>query len=59
MNAMSDQIKHVTNANFPEFKKLYEKAVKENQKDFIFEDTLVFTSYAKYLIEYWESKNIL
>lgn len=45
----------ITTKNFPEFKKLYEKAVKDKKSQFVFKDQVVLTSYAKYAVEYIET----
>lgn len=39
-----------------ELKNEYNKAVEEGREQFPFMDTILITSYAKYLIEYLESK---
>jgi len=39
----------------PKLKRAYNKAVKEGKESFMFEDAELVTSYAKYLIEYFES----
>lgn len=41
-----------TKNEFQQFKKLYNKAIKENKDQFIFKNQIVLTSYAKYMIEY-------
>lgn len=39
-----------------ELRKLYLNAVKEDKSSFKFEDKDMFTAYAKYVIEYLDSK---
>jgi hypothetical protein len=46
----------VTNQNIARFKNLYDKAVKENKTSFIFDGDEVLVSFAKYLIEYADTK---
>lgn len=41
---------------YEELKNLYENANKENEETFIFKGQVLLTQYAKYLIEYIESK---
>lgn len=38
------------------FKRAYNKAVKEKKESFIFNDREVLTSYAKYMIEYLNTR---
>ncbi len=45
----------ITDENYPDFKKAYEKAVKDNQFTFEFEGQPVLTAWAKYVVEYAES----
>jgi hypothetical protein len=42
----------LTKEEFKEFKKLYNKAVKEEKTQFTFKDQPVLVAYAKYVIEY-------
>ena len=44
----------ITEENYQEFRKLYEKAVKEKQDMFIYQGQDILTNFAKYLIEYHE-----
>ena len=44
----------ITAENFPEFKKLYLKAVRSGAEQFEFEGRETLTSYAKYVVEYVE-----
>lgn len=44
------------NINLPEFKIAYEKAVEENKDVFTYRNKEFATGYAKYLIEYLETK---
>jgi hypothetical protein len=46
----------ITVNNFNQFKKSYDLAVNEGREDFIFEESLVLTQFAKYVIQYFESK---
>ena len=46
----------ITEKVFPEFKKQYESAVSNGLDQFNFHGQPVLTSYAKYLIEYIETK---
>jgi hypothetical protein len=41
---------------YKKLKKEYERAVKENQEIFLFENKELLTSYAKYLLEYMKDK---
>ena len=45
-----------TEADLAEFKSAYNTAVKDNQDSFIFENHEYVVGYAKYLIEYLNSK---
>lgn len=45
----------VTLENIDEFKKLYDKAVKEKKEVFVFHGADVLVTYAKYVIEYLDS----
>jgi len=47
---------NVTEENFNKFKKAYNKAVRENKTQFDFGDSTVLIDYAKYLIQYVETK---
>jgi len=47
----------VVNIHLPEFKKAYEKCLKENKEVFVYKGQEIFVGYAKYLIEYLEGKN--
>lgn len=42
---------HISNRNYPEFKKAYLKAVEEGAEGFMFEGQEVLTSFAKYVVE--------
>ena len=44
----------ITEENYQEFRKLYEKAVKEKEDIFMFQEQEVLTRFAKYVIEYHE-----
>lgn len=44
-----------TKSSFKQFKKLYKKAVKNNMEIFTFQEHIIVTNYAKYLIEYIEN----
>ena len=46
----------VTKENFPEFKRLYEEAVKAGKTSFWFEGVEVLTAFAKYVVEYFEGE---
>jgi hypothetical protein len=53
---------HVTRENYPEFKKLYEKARDTNAESFWFKGQEILTQYAKYLCEYvdhYHAKEVL
>tara|TARA_R110002020_G_scaffold220785_2_gene428774 strand:- start:37926 stop:38192 length:267 start_codon:yes stop_codon:yes gene_type:complete len=52
----SDTQSNITAENFPVFKSAYKSAVKDNRESFVFDRTIVITKYAKYLVEYLESK---
>lgn len=41
---------------FKKFQKVYNQAVKDNQEQFEFEDKTFLVSYAKYVIEYLNSR---
>jgi len=43
-------------ANFKKFKELYEEAVKKELKQFEFFEKPVLTSFAKYVVEYFDGK---
>lgn len=45
----------INNTNFWRFKKAYENAVRENKEQFKFLGADVLTSYAKYVVEYFET----
>jgi hypothetical protein len=42
--------------DLPEFKALYKKALREEKNEFLFKNQRVLVSYAKYLIEYLNSR---
>lgn len=42
--------------NYPKFKSLYDKALRENERSFFFDDTEVLVDYAKYVVEYVEER---
>ena len=44
----------ITVNNITQFKELYNSAIKEDMGIFIFEGSEVLTSYAKYVIEYFD-----
>ena len=44
----------MTQSDMAEFKKLYQEAVKKNKDTFMFQERVVLTSYAKYVLEYLE-----
>jgi hypothetical protein len=46
----------ITFSNFEDFKESYELALKKGDETFTFEGTPVLTSYAKYVIMYFEMK---
>ena len=46
----------ITVNNFNQFKKSYDLALNEGKEVFIFEGSEVLTDYAKYVIQYFESK---
>ena len=46
----------ITLKDLPSLKVAYEKAVKEGLKSFTFNSGVLLTAYAKYLIEYLETK---
>jgi hypothetical protein len=46
----------ITVNNINQFKEMYNSAVSEDKEDFIFEESLVLTEFAKYVIQYFESK---
>lgn len=50
---MTDTIQFTENT-YEAFKKAYKKAVEEGKHDFFFNGHQFLTSYAKYLIEYYE-----
>ena len=45
------------NIKLTKLKELYYQAIADNQESFLYEKTKVLTSYAKYLIEFLESKS--
>lgn len=47
----------ITKKNYSKFKKAYVKALKDEKIGFLFEGRMVLTSYARYVIEYWELRN--
>jgi len=51
--------KHITTENYPMFKKAYEKALEVGSDDFNFDGSRVLTTYAKYVVEYMESKGTI
>lgn len=50
---MKDEVIEV---NLKEFTKAYEKAVNANKSAFNYDGKVFVTDFAKYVIEYWESK---
>lgn len=44
----------ISRADLPEFKKMYDQAVKDGKEVFMFKGSEVLVSYAKYAIEYLE-----
>lgn len=46
----------VTEKDFKELKRLYNKAVTDKAEEFVWMDKPILTAYAKYLIEYLNSK---
>lgn len=46
---------YVTQENQESFNSLYEKAIREEKESFDFEGQEILTSYAKYVIEFYES----
>ena len=47
--------KYITLEDLPELEKLYKKAIEEKRDIFIFKDSRLLVSYAKYVIEYFNS----
>lgn len=47
---------HITEQNYPAFRRAYRQAVKEGKESFIFEGHKVLTAYAKYVVEYLDGK---
>ena len=45
----------ITEENYPEYKRLYEEALKEKQELFVFQGQEVLCCYAKYVCEYTDS----
>mgnify|MGYP001598132325 CR=1 FL=1 len=50
--------KTVNFSNLPKFKRLYNEAIKDNKTEFLFGDKPVLVSFAKYVIQYFESIRI-
>ena len=46
----------VTAESYPEFNRLYKKALKQGKGSFIFQGAEVLTTYVKYLCEYVETQ---
>lgn len=46
----------VTLTDYKPLKKEYNKAVKENKKQFNYKGNILLTDYAKYLLQYMETK---
>ena len=46
----------ITEAQFKEFKRLYEQAVKNKELQFIFMERTVLTQYAGYVVQAMEAK---
>jgi len=46
----------ITEAQFSEFKRLYEQAVKEDAETFLFMERTVLTQYAGYVVQAMEAK---
>jgi len=46
----------ITQKNYKTLKKLYEKAVANGDEQFVWEGQDVLTAYAKYLLQYIESR---
>ena len=42
--------------NLEEFKKLYDEAIKSDNKYFLYKGQMILTAYAKYIIEYLTSQ---
>jgi hypothetical protein len=55
LSNMSDRIE-ISKDDFIELKGLYKKASEEQREQFVFKSKILLTSYAKYLVEYFESK---
>lgn len=49
-------IEFKTKASFQAFRRVYNKAVKDNKSEFMYSGYEFLTSYAKYVIEYVEPK---
>ena len=47
-------VNFITEENYQEFRKLYEKAVKEKEDIFMFQEQEVLTKFAKYVVEHHE-----
>jgi hypothetical protein len=46
----------INKVNYLKLKKKYNQAVKDKKESFIFENNILLTSYAKYLLEYMKIK---
>lgn len=55
-NAQNTDLLSVTEAEWKQFKKIYEQAVADKQDRFKFMGRDVLTAYAKYLIQYVDKK---
>ena len=56
MGQITDARLSITAENFKQFKKAWLAAVDAGDAQFVFKGQDVLTSYAKYLVEYWEAK---
>lgn len=54
-NEQSQSGGHIHLDELPQLKRAYNKAVKENKTEFTFKGNVLLVSYAKYVIEYFES----
>jgi len=57
VDVVETQSTDVSMDDLPKLKKLYSKAVEQGKEQFEFKFKPIVTSYAKYLIEYMESRN--
>jgi len=45
---------YFTEKDVPKLRRLYNKALKEEKEEFVYESTELVTDYAKYLLEYFD-----